>query len=213
MNNMIQAKCVFEENISRAKQLDSLYQYLSNVVMIPESFEDLLRAQMVYSLSAFDRLIHDLIRIGMVQIFIGARLPTAKYQAEAIPIKYLPQLILGSSPPPEIMFQDIVREKLSKASYQDPDKIADGLSLIWDENEKWQKIACGLGMTKADVRQRQKLIASRRNAIVHEADLDAVTNTKQAINLTDAQQTSDFLLKLGCRIFDLVELPLNPASD
>ena len=79
-------------------------------------------------------------------------------------------------------------------------------------NEKWQKIAYGLGMTKTDVWQRQKLIASRRNAIVHEADLEAVTNTKQAIHLTDAQQTSDFLLKLGSRICDLVELPLNPAS-
>lgn len=212
MNNMIQARLVFEENINQAKKLGSLYQYLSAVAMIPESFEDLLRAQIVYSLSAFDKLIHDLIRIGMVQIFIGARLPTTKYQSEAIPIKYLPQLTLGSSPPPEIRFHDIVREKFSKVSYQDPDKISDGLGLIWDESHKWQKIASELGMTESSIRQRQRLIASRRNAIVHEADLDAVTNTKQTINLADAQQSSDFLLQLGIRICDLVDLPLHPAG-
>lgn len=201
---MLNAKRVFHQNIRQANELGGLYDHLSTVVTIPEQFNDLLRSQIVYAVSAFDKLIHDLIRIGMVQIFRGTRPPTGKYQNEGIPIQHLPHLMPGSTPPPEVRFEEIVREKLSTLSFQDPKKIADGLSFIWSEDQKWQQIALGLGMTDEDARRDQKLIATRRNAIVHESDLNPVTNAKQAITRAEAQQTSDFLLALGNRICDLV---------
>ncbi|EQD37268.1 hypothetical protein B1A_17690, partial [mine drainage metagenome] len=75
---------------------------------------------------------------------------------------------------------------------------------IWNENHKWQQIALGFGMTDDHVKRKQTLIATRRNAIVHEADLDPVTNQKQAITRAEATDISDFLLALGNRICDLV---------
>lgn len=201
---MLNAKQVFQKNIRQANELGELYEYLSTVVPIPEQFDDLLRSQIVYAVSAFDKLMHDLIRIGMVQIFLGTRPLTGKYQSEGISLQYLPQLIPGSTPPPEVRFEEIVREKLSALSFQDPNKIADGLSFIWNQSQKWQQIALGLGMTDEEARRDQKLIATRRNAIVHEADLDPVTNTKQAVTRIEAKVTSDFLLVLGNRICDLV---------
>lgn len=92
-------------------------------------------------------------------------------------------------------------------SFQDPAKIVDGLSYIWDDTQKWQRISQGLGMNDEDVRRKQKLIATRRNAIVHEADLDPVTNQKLTITRAEAADISDFLLALGNRICDLVLLP------
>lgn len=201
---MLNAKLVFQKNIKQANELGELYVYLSTVVAIPAQFDDLLRSQIVYAVSAFDKLIHDLIRIGMVQIFLGARPSTGKYQNEGVSLQYLPQLMFGSTPPPEVRFEEIVREKLSTLSFQDPKKIADGLSFIWNENQKWQQIALGLGMTDEDARRDQKLISTRRNAIVHEADLHPVTNTKQSVTGAEAKQTSDFLFTLGNRICDLV---------
>lgn len=201
---MLNAKQVFQKNIRQANDLGELYDYLSNIVAIPEQFDDLLRSQIVYSVSAFDKLMHDLIRIGMVEIFLGIRPTTGKYQNEGISIQYLSQLMPGSTPPPGIRFEEIVREKLSTLSFQDPKKIADGLSFIWNENQKWLQIALGLGMTDEVARRDQKLIATRRNAIVHEADLNPVTNTKQAVTRAEAKQSSDFLLALGNRICDLV---------
>jgi hypothetical protein len=59
-------------------------------------------------------------------------------------------------------------------------------------------------MIDADARRKQKLIVTRRNAIVHEADLDPVTNLKQAITRTEATDVCNFLLALGNRICDLV---------
>jgi hypothetical protein len=201
---MLNAKAVFHKNIRQASELGVLYDHLSNTVAIPEQFDDLLRSQIVNALSAFDKLMHDLIRIGMVRIFENQRPPTGKYLSEAVAIQHLTGLTAGAVPPPPVRFEEIVREKLSKLSFQDPTKIGDGLSYIWNENQKWQQIALGLGMADEDAKRKQKLIVTRRNAIVHEADLDPVTNQKQAITRAEATDISNFLLALGNRICDLV---------
>ncbi len=59
-------------------------------------------------------------------------------------------------------------------------------------------------MAEVDAKRKQKLIVTRRNAIVHEADLDPVTNQKQSITRAEAMDISNFLLALGNRICDLV---------
>lgn len=201
---MLNSRQVFQRNIQQARELGILYDHLSNTVGIPRQFDDLLRSQIVNSLSAFDKLMHDLIRIGMVRIFEGKRPPTAKYLNEVIAIQHLPGLAFGAAPPPAVRFEEVIREKLSTLSFQDPKKISDGLSYIWNENQKWQRIAMGLGVSDRVAKLTQRLIATRRNAIVHEADLDPVTNQKQGISRTEATDISDFLFTLGNRIYDLV---------
>lgn len=201
---MLKAKGVFHANIRQANELGVLYDNLTNAVAIPQQFDDLLRSQIVNAVSAFDKLMHDLIRIGMVRIFENLRPPTGKYLSEAVAIQHLPGLAAGAVPPPPVRLEEIIREKLSTLSFQDPQKIADGLSYIWNESQKWQKIAQGVGMTDEDAKRKQKLIVTRRNAIVHEADLDPVTNQKQGIMQAEATDISNFLLALGNRICDLV---------
>lgn len=201
---MLSARRVFHKNIRQADELGVLYENLSSLVPIPEQFDDLLRSQIVYAVSALDKLIHDLLRVGMVKMFENQRPPTARYLSETVPIQHLPLLAAGAIPPPPVRFEEIVREKLSKLSFQDPVKIAEGLSYIWDEGQKWQQIALGLGMSDEHARRTQKLIVTRRNAIVHEADLDPVSNQKQAITRVEASNASSFLLALGNRICDLV---------
>ncbi|MGJ5207337.1 HEPN domain-containing protein [Bradyrhizobium sp. HKCCYLR20261] len=201
---MLNAKGVFHNNIRQANELGALYEYLSNTVPVPEQFDDLLRSQVVNAVSAFDKLMHDLIRIGMVRIFENQRPSTGKYLSEAVAIQHLQGLAPGAVPPPPVRFEEIVREKLSKLSFQDPTKIADGLSYIWNESQKWQQIAQGLGMSDDAAKRKQRLIVTRRNAIVHEADLDPITNQKQTITRPEATDISNFLLALGNRICDLI---------
>ena len=89
-------------------------------------------------------------------------------------------------------------------SFQSPDKIADGLSFIWDENQKWQKLADKLGSNDVTVKQRLNLVVTRRNAIVHEADLNPVSLNKQDIKSEDIIEIVNFLEKLGNVICDYV---------
>jgi len=201
---MLNARVVFNKNILQAQGLGILYDHLSSTLPMPEQFDDLLRSQIVNSLSAFDKLMHDLIRIGMVKIFENLRPSTSKDLNETVAIQYLSELSAEAIPPPAVRFEEIIRDKLSKFSFQDPAKVAEGLSYIWNEGQKWQQITIGLGITDDDAKRKLKLIVTRRNAIVHEADLDPITNQKQTITKSEAVDVSDFLSIIGNRICDLV---------
>lgn len=201
---MPNAQATFLDNMRDADNLTAIYDYLSQNVSVPMSFDDLLRSKIVYAVSAFDKLIHDLIRVGMVDIFAGRRAATPKYATEPIPLSFAQQLATATTPPAEVIFEQLVRSKLKSISFQDPDKVADGLSYIWNESQKWQRISAGVGIPVDEVRTKLKLIVARRNSIVHEADMDPITNTKYPITKPDSDDTASFLLKIGNEICRLV---------
>ena len=201
---MYSALKLFKANIEEAKNLTSLYEYLENSIRSPLSFDDLLRSQIVYSVSAFDKLIHDVILIGMMEIFTYKRQPTPKYLAEPISTSVYNDLISATVPPKEHIFEKAIIEKLKTISYQDPKKVAEGLSYIWDEKQKWQKIAIGMATDDKTVRTTLKLIVDRRNTIVHEADINPSTNQKYSIDKNECQSITEFLCKCGEKIVSLV---------
>jgi hypothetical protein len=154
--------------------------------------------------SAFDKLIHDIIRIGMVQIFVGERMPTKKYNSEPISIQFHFSLMNAEIPPREFLFEREIVRKLGYLSFQDPDKISEALALIWSENAKWAKISSAMGWTESDARTKLKLIAARRNAIVHEADRSPITNDLTAITLSECNEVTDFLQACGQAVTRLI---------
>ncbi|WP_127557454.1 HEPN domain-containing protein [Saccharospirillum alexandrii] len=195
---------LFKNNIADVKGLSEVHRYLEATISSPFSFDDLLRSQIVYSVSAFDKLMHDLIRVGMVQIFKGARPPTPKYLAEPIPMELHREIATATFPPKEHLFENAVFNKLKIISYQDPSKISEGLSYIWNESQKWQKISENLPFSDKDMKVKLKLIAGRRNSIVHEADIDPVTLQKYEITQTDCDEVTEFLYSCGSEIYKLV---------
>jgi hypothetical protein len=147
---------------------------------------------MVQSVSAFDKMMHDIIRIGMVDIFIGNRHQTNKYMNESISMEIYGSLSMATIPPKEFYFEQAVVKKLGTISYQSPENVADGLSYIWDETHKWSKIAAAIGMKEEDAKKQLRLV-SRRNQIVHEADIELTTGGKRAISKDDCESSVSFM--------------------
>jgi hypothetical protein len=201
---MLRAVALFDDNIASARHLANLYAYLTTKVAGPIPFEDILRSQIVYSVSAFDKLMHDLIRIGIMEVYNGIRSPTPRYHREQITMEVHGQLVAASIPPKEILFEQEIVRKLSYLSFQDPDRLAEGLSLIWDEASKWDKIAARMGTTASVARTRLKLIVGRRNAIVHEADMHPITNIKTPLAATECSDITDFIHECGRAVVVLV---------
>lgn len=201
---MYKALDLFRSNIRDARNLTGLYEFLETAIIVPYSFDDLLRAQMVYSVSAFDKLIHDVIRIGMMEIFTHRRPPTPKYLAESISISTYNELTSATIPPREYIFEEAIVKKLKIISYQEPEKIAEGLSYIWEEKFKWKKIAQEMAMDEKTVKTTLKLIANRRNIIVHEADINPLTEEKYEVNKHECSSFTDFLCLCGESIVNLV---------
>lgn len=201
---MLNSKSGFQDRLSEARNLNGLFEYLTQTVSAPFPFDDLLRAQIVYAMSAFDKLIHDLIRIGMLETFVGRRVATAKYKAESISLEIHAAISAATLPPKEVVFEAEVIRKLGFLSFIDPTKLAEGLSLIWNEPQKWEKIGGVIGMTGDDARKRLKLSSVRRNAIVHEADMDLVTGLKRPISSAEGNDITNFVEKCGNAIVGLV---------
>lgn len=128
---MLKAHAVFLSNLQTCREQTALHDFLKMSITSPLGFDDLLRFQLVYAVSSFDKLLHDIIRVGMVESLIGTRVPTAKFKAEAITIEFHATLVSSTLPPAQILFDQEVVRRLRLLSFQDPDKVADGLSLIW----------------------------------------------------------------------------------
>jgi hypothetical protein len=201
---MLSAEAVFRSNIRIAREQAGLFQFLSASIVSPLPIDDILRMQVVLSVSAFDKLIHDIIRAGMVASFVGRRPVTSKFDSHAITLGLHRNLRGATLPPAEVLFEQEIIRKLKIMSFQDPDKVADGLGLIWSEEHKWKKIAGRIGLAENIARTTLKLIATRRNAIVHEADMDPLTNTRTAITRSEADAVTDFLETCGVAIVRLV---------
>ncbi|QOJ19393.1 MAG: hypothetical protein HRU77_00990 [Gammaproteobacteria bacterium] len=179
----------FNGNINAINEMGSLYHHLTNVLKLPNDLSDILRSQIVYSVSALDKLIHELVKCGMLQAFKGQRTKTKKFNDFAISLETyhniqsinhaagdILQLVT-----PEFYFEQEIILKHKHLAFQDPEKIADALSFIWDETQKWKKIACALNEPEDPIKKRLKIIVSRRNQIVHEADISLQSNLRNHI--------------------------------
>lgn len=199
----------FKSNMSYVKELDSLHIYLTDVLLLPNDLSDILRAEWIYSVSALDKLIHELIRIGMMETFRGTRPPTTKFQAFNISVATLNNIknSTGTSiPPAEYYFEQEIVQKHSYLSFQEPDKINDGLSLIWGHTHKWQHLATETGIIpEQTLKTRLKTIIARRNQMVHEADINPSTGNRNDIVKGDSDSVVSFIELLAEKIFESVK--------
>lgn len=195
---MLIANQTFADAILRVRKLDALYTHLTTALHFPKNeVSDILRGEIVYTVSALDKYIHDVVRHGMVETFRGIRTATPAYKSFSITLDQFESIKLASSiPPPEAVFERTVTENHRHLSFQDPDKIASALSLIWVENHKWQKISACMGISENDARVELKNIVIRRNQIVHEGDVDLSTGLLYPIEQIDVQESVNFIENL-----------------
>lgn len=200
---MLKALSIFKENINKINEIHAIHNYLRDTIILPIDASDLLRLNYMYAVSAFDKLMHDVIRIGMVDIYSGKRAITSKFKSEPISFELHKQLINANIPPSDFLFNEFLVKKLSLLSFQAPDKISDGLSYVWNVPDKWKIIQAKLP-AYPDAKTKMNLIVSRRNAIVHEADMNPISNAKNDITQNECADVATFLLQLGTEITTLV---------
>lgn len=205
---MFEAKSRFDDSYSRIKTMHSLYDHLLNNSKFPHNvISDILRSELVSVVSALDRFIHDIVRVGIIESYNGQRELTSSCSNFQINIGDLKSFLDPAiNQDPRIILGDIIDRRHSHLSFQDPKKIADALSLFWDNNQKWQTIASQLGSDQNAIKVELKNIIIRRNQIVHEADFDAFQNQLQEIKSNDVEVSVEFINKLVGVIYSLITI-------
>ena len=69
----------FRENIKRVQALGGLYDVLSQQTTSALDLADLLRSQIVMVVSALDHYIHEITRVGMLEVYGGKRPQTPAF--------------------------------------------------------------------------------------------------------------------------------------
>lgn len=192
---MKQAKADFFALMEQKNKVAGLYEYLSTNVSALDS-SDLLRWQWVLAVSALDKYIHDIVVAGMVEQYLKKRTATAKFNAFQLSIKVISDI--QNSFMPELEFKNEVIRRNSYLAFQDPDKIADALSFIWEEKNKWVVISGNMptAINYDTLKTKLKNIVIRRNQIVHEGDCFSIGVSQQLITLSDTQNVINFITDL-----------------
>lgn len=192
----------FQSNIERVRSLGGLYLSLARLTTPVIDATDILRAQIVLTVSALDHYVHEITRLGMIEVFNGLRQPTNAFRHFQVTIG---AVIIGlETTGDSSWFEQEIREKHSFLAFQYPDKIADAIRLF-SPCELWPSVASKFGLSVQDVKIRLQLIVERRNKIAHEADLDpSYPGTCWPITHSDAENAVKFIERLCDHIHSLV---------
>jgi RiboL-PSP-HEPN len=196
------ALAVFRANLARVRDMHALHLHFSGLVTSAIDLSDLLRAEMVLIVSALDHFVHELTRLGMLEVWRGMRVATPAYLRFSVSLDVATQLI--SQAGIDINLETEIRTRHGYSSFQQPDDIALALRLF-STVELWKEMGALLGEDPKDLKARLKLIVARRNKIAHEADIDpSYPGQRWPISRQDSEEALNFVEKLGETIFQLV---------
>lgn len=212
MNNAYSNFCT---SIGNIKSFGVIYDNISaSYPLLSNELDDMLRAQIVYAVSAMDCYLHEIVRIGMVESYLGIRAKTAKWESTPIALKNVldlasiaaksdmttPQKKLATIAELNVIFKPM----LKTLSFQQSEKIKDALNFIWREEHKLQTIASTInyGLIGNNLNEKVKyleqklnLIVNRRNQIAHEADWDSIMMSKRPIRKEEVDDVVLFVEK------------------
>jgi hypothetical protein len=192
--------------LNSTKAIMIVYDYLDQEVHAPMDYSDLLRWQWIQAVSSLDKLVHDIVRVGMLDIYTGHRNPTNKYLIFTIDLKTHLQIIQDNSSALFTFGQQVLLKNGYQA-FQDPDKISDALSYIWDEKNKWKVISDKIGIPESDIKTQLRNISIRRNQMVHAGDYSDILLQRQTISKTDVVEVISFIEKIAESIYNAVKEP------
>lgn len=192
----------FEINLARVRELDTLTRAIDKMTTPAVDVADILRAEIVLAVSAFDYFIHELVRLGMIESYKGNRPATESFGRFKLPLNFTQHALNGAQA--EAWLGEAIRQQHSWQSFQDPDKVADAIRLI-SNVRLWEALGNKLGVTPIQAKNTLKTIVERRNRIAHEADVDpANPGFRWPIDLTLTQDSVRSIETIGIAIYEIV---------
>ena len=203
---MKSAKKHFEQNIERVKNLGNIYKSINLQTTKVLDLSDILRAQYVLLVSALDHFVHEIVRLGMIEIYNGQRKVTKEFKVFILSIDkdvLFKKAIMEEKD--DIWLDYQIRHKNSFKSFQQADKIKEAMLLIID-TDIWEQVAEILNEDIKSLKNRLNLIIDRRNQIAHEADIEPTYQELRDIHIDDINDSIEFIENLVTRFFEVCKL-------
>ena len=180
---------LFKACLGRASNLCAIYQHLKDGTTDALNVDDLLRSAVTLTMSSFDYLIHELIKVECIYR-VDNNLPLENFN--------VPSILLNLTEPDFSLALDAhIKTINGHKSFMAPDKVAQSLKIFLAS--PWNDIGAELGIDISVVKSRLKAISDWRNRIVHEADIHPDYGGTQLwpINYDDVMSSIEFIEDLG----------------
>lgn len=201
---MINAIKQYNSNKSHIEAYGKLFVLLEqNIPVLSPQREELLRAQIVMAVSAVDTFFHNVVKIGLLQIFNGSR-PIGK--AASYPIELLDVISINrenDSYRKQLLLENAIMKISSKDSYQSAKSIEYAAGLLGVRGI-WTQLSTLMGLSAEDIKNKISLIVRRRNQIAHESDINPATMSRFPITKADVDDVVDFLDKFVNAVYTLL---------
>jgi hypothetical protein len=163
---------------------------------------DVLRAQVVLVVSALDHYVHEVSRLGAIEVFTGKRSRSPAFNRSRVTLE---GVLIGLKNPGSVSwFEEEIRREYGWQSFQTADKIADAVR-IFSNVQLWKRVAKLLGLHRDILKNQLRLTIDRRNKIAHEADMDpSYPGVRWPIDETLATTTISFIESVGEAIHKVV---------
>lgn len=195
MNN---AYTQFLANTDKAVNLVNLAKVLDDMTSSAIDVSDIYRAAIVQVVSALDQFIHEIVRVGLLEIYKGTRKETASSANFPIPLSAVMQGAID-----EYWLDQRIRHMHSWKAFQDPDKIAEAIALICPTG-LWDKVGKIIESEAKTLRIDLKAIVDRRNQIAHEADMHPINIGEYwPITRKDTENTIEKIKSVASAILDV----------
>jgi len=185
----------YQRNCDWARGLSALYSTLRPRVTSVLDLSDILRASYVFSVSAFDAFVHDLVLVGMGEMFEGMRRKTDSFRHQRR--NAADKFGVSRSQLSKEQFLFYVRERNALISFQSIRNIANAVRSI-KTTEVWKAVAMKRCIPENTLTGQFEVIIQRRNIIVHQADtMPVLAGVRNPIDVKQVQAGYDFLVELA----------------
>ena len=155
--------------MSRVHNFGSLAITLDARTTDPLILCDLLRAELALAVSALDYFVHEIARMGMLEVHSGSRQSTTHFQRFQITIANVADAV--ADPNNNNWLEREIITQHSRISFQSYGSIADAVRIFYGKSP-WPEVSEHVGLDTQEIKERLNLIVDRRNKIVHEADME-----------------------------------------
>lgn len=197
----------FQRNLNYARNLATAGQHLAQLKVGAFEVDDVFRAAWVQAVAALDHWVRQEIRVRMRRLAgqpdEAKNIP--KFGAFEVTVDLVQQVQQGKLSLADAVDQQLKNEH-GHLTYQNPDKIQEGLAKVGNVKGLWNRVAKvlseqagdGVKISGIEVQQQLKDIVHRRNKIAHEYDEDPHNAPKKRpIDAAVTTQTIDWIEQLA----------------
>ena len=176
----------FRTNIGYVRNLSTIYSSLKGLSSGLD-LSDILRSELLMSVSALDHFVRNSVEEGMLEIYQGIRPSTLAFNDFTLKMKNHQYAVANPSHTNWLRVE--IQEKVNAKTYQKSSNIEKGIRQIFD-GDLWVEVGTIMKDNPNRITRKLDLIVRRRNTIVHQSDNDP-SNPGQRLDIIENEVIED----------------------